>query len=498
MALLGRLLPRRRLLAALLAVAAITAYTLLVGANPSVVRAAIMGGVGMFGPLLGRRQVGANSLAFTAAVMCAFEPSLPWNISFQLTFMATLGLVLFGARLQEWVQGLLEQRMAKTWARRMADAVCEFFLLTLAAQAMTLPVTAIHFQRISLSAVLANPLILPVQSLVMVLGGLALLGGLVWIPLGQALAALAWPLLAYTLRMVELLAPLPGGVLVGTMDQAVGLAWYALMGALALGFYQVTFFKRWLRPAVIIIVAALLAGAVWRAALAAPDGKLHIMAFNVDGLPAVLVQGQNGQAILINAGDDDTRLANELSRRLAPFNPRLDAWLVTGKSATPLEAASLLASRYPPAQVNLGSAVPAGKNADADVAALQDAGVAVTNVQPGQELSLGEGATLRVLADTQDGTALLLEWGSLRALIPGGVALKDLKALGLDGVSALILGPADLETQTPDDWAELGAPVVVWQKVGARLDPPGWISLAGVDWVELTSDGSKLWAEVGK
>jgi competence protein ComEC len=74
---LGRLLPRRRLLASLLAIGAVTLYTLRVGANPSVVRAAIMGTVGMFGPLLGRRQVGANSLTFTAAVMCVFDPTCP-------------------------------------------------------------------------------------------------------------------------------------------------------------------------------------------------------------------------------------------------------------------------------------------------------------------------------------------------------------------------------------------------------------------------------------
>ena len=157
--LFGRLLPRRRLAASLIAIGVITAYTLLVGANPSVVRAAIMGTVGMFGPLLGRRQVGVNSLTFTAAVMSLFDPGLPWSISFQLSFMATLGLVLFGDPLQQGLERLLARRLSPAWAQRAAGPVCEYFLLTLAAQVMTLPITAIHFQRVSLSAVLALSLI---------------------------------------------------------------------------------------------------------------------------------------------------------------------------------------------------------------------------------------------------------------------------------------------------------------------------------------------------
>ena len=496
--LFGRLLPRRRLAASLSAIGVITAYTLLVGANPSVVRAAIMGTVGMFGPLLGRRQVGVNSLTFTAAVMSLFDPGLPWSISFQLSFMATLGLVLFGDPLQQGLERLLARRLSPAWARRAAGPVCEYFLLTLAAQVMTLPITAIHFQRVSLSAVLANPLVLPVQSLVMVLGGLALVGGLIFIPLGQALAALAWPLLAYTMRVVELLAPLPGGVMIGTMDQAVGLAWYAALGVMALGLVQVAFFKRWLRPAALIIGAALLAGAVWRGALAAPDGRLHVSAFNVNGLPAVLIQAQDGQFILVNAGDDTTRLVDELGRRLQPFDPHLDAWLVTSRSPSPLVAAQVLIARYPPASATFSSYQPAGKVRDETLAALKVAGVEMHTFQNGQGIELANGAQAQVLADTTDGTALLVEWQSFRVLIPGGVALKDLRALRLDGITALVLGPADLETQAAEEWSALAPAVVLWQRSGALIDLPGWLSLESCDWVELSSDGASLWTEIGK
>ncbi len=83
----GRLLGRRR--GALAAGLAIGAYTLLVGATPSVVRAALMGGLSLFARQVGRRQQGLNSLTLVAALMAVFNPNLPWDVGFQLSFTAT-------------------------------------------------------------------------------------------------------------------------------------------------------------------------------------------------------------------------------------------------------------------------------------------------------------------------------------------------------------------------------------------------------------------------
>jgi len=68
-------------------------YTVLVGANAAVVRAAIMGGLSIFARQVGRQQHGLNSLGFVAAVTALFNPHVLWDISFQLSFMATLGLI---------------------------------------------------------------------------------------------------------------------------------------------------------------------------------------------------------------------------------------------------------------------------------------------------------------------------------------------------------------------------------------------------------------------
>jgi competence protein ComEC len=91
--LFSRLLGRFK--GAVAAVLGIAPYTLLVGAEPAVVRAALMGGLALFARQVGRRQAGLNSLAGVAAVMAMFNPQILGDAGFQLSFGATLGLVLY-------------------------------------------------------------------------------------------------------------------------------------------------------------------------------------------------------------------------------------------------------------------------------------------------------------------------------------------------------------------------------------------------------------------
>jgi competence protein ComEC len=152
-------------------------YALLVGAEPAVMRATIMGAMAILGTQIGRRGSGLNTLVFTAAVMCFFDPYLLWDVSFQLSFAATLGLIVIGNPLLRWFTVWLEKRMPSEKARKEADPVGEYLLLTLAAQAASLPLMALHFHQVSLTSVIANPLILPAQPLIMMLGAVALLAG---------------------------------------------------------------------------------------------------------------------------------------------------------------------------------------------------------------------------------------------------------------------------------------------------------------------------------
>ena len=119
-------------------------------------------------------------------------------------------------------------------ARAIAEPVGEFFLLTLAAQIATLPLMAWHFHQVSLSAILANPLILPAQPLVMTLGAVAMLGGMIALAArrgaGVVRASLSRPIPPL---WCSGFAKLPGSLKVSES----GTSWLLILLALAAGIY---------------------------------------------------------------------------------------------------------------------------------------------------------------------------------------------------------------------------------------------------------------------
>jgi competence protein ComEC len=208
---------------ALASVVAIGVYTVLVGAQPPVVRAAIMGIIALPAYLLGRRLIGLNVLAFTAALMVFFSPSLILDVSFQLSFLATLGIMVFTDPLQVLFLRFMERFTHNDNENRWTNWVVEYLLVTLAAQFAVFPVILFHFNYLSIVSLPANLLILPVQPAVMVLGGIALVTGMLFLPAGQLIARLAWLPAFYSDQMAVWMGALP----FAAMRTSPGWAWPA-------------------------------------------------------------------------------------------------------------------------------------------------------------------------------------------------------------------------------------------------------------------------------
>lgn len=426
----------RRLLsrwwALLLAVLALAFYTVLVGGAPPVTRAALMGSIGLLGNQLGRRSSGANALTFTAALMSAFNPHLLWDVGFQLSFCATLGLVLFGDGLQRGLNGWLEQRLPPVWAARVAGPLGEYFLLTLAAQFMTLPIIVLHFERVSFSSLLANPLVLPAQPALMITGGLAVLAGLVVPVAGQVLAVLAWPLAAYTIRVVEALAVLPGGAVdVAGLSPLWVAAFYALV--LLAWRFRARLARYRLRPVLALMTLLLLCGVAWRTAADLPDGRLHVRTLSGGSQPALLVQTPGGRRVMIAAGGAWIERAGLLARELPFGDARLDALVVPPGEASSLQGLPDILRL--PGKAFVVPPMAQGRAADLLAEWLRQGGVPEQDWLPGAVLQLDDGARLMLLAANAKGAAFLLEWENLSVLLPGGLPRGQVEA-ALGGRSA--------------------------------------------------------------
>ena len=202
------LIGRRR--AVWLSLASILLYTLLVGAQPPVVRALIMSSIFILGAHLGRQREASIGLALAAALMAGVQPSLLWDVSFQLSFGATAGLI--------FIAPVLYRAFGRLWgstnaqpaspAIRMRKPVVESLAVTVAATAAILPLLLINFERFSLVAPVANLLLLPALPGIMLTGALA--AGLGSLPLAGPIAGwIAWPFLTYLTSLVRFLGDLP-------------------------------------------------------------------------------------------------------------------------------------------------------------------------------------------------------------------------------------------------------------------------------------------------
>lgn len=473
-------------------------YALLVGASPAVVRAAIMSSMALIAHQIGRRSAGFNTLAVTAGAMCLASPNMPWDPSFQLSFFATLGLMLYGERLQGGFTRLLEKRLPAQAARQIAGPAGEYFLLTLAAQVMTLPVILYHFRRLSISALAANPLILPPQPLVMVLGGLAVLAGLVSDPLAHAIAALAWPLTAYTIRAVELLAAIPGGsAALGDFNFTTLLLAYGLVLTPLAGLRWPNLFKNALKPGLLLAGAGLLAALLWRVVLSAPDGQLHLVIFDIKNSQTILVLGPGGETLLVNGGPSQIQLGDLLGRWLPPFARRIDALLVNSPKADDYSSLTSVLERYPPGLALWGCLPPDNRTAGRLADFIRDENIPAHLLQPGQALAFGREARVEVLAAADEGSALMLRWQNFRALLPGGIPPGRLSAQDLANLSLIVLEARDLEKTTPQQWLAYAPQAVIYTPQEGTLEPSGynWLNTRPGGWIAVTTDGKRMWVE---
>jgi competence protein ComEC len=131
--------------------------------------------------------------------MLFFNPLLlRWDIGFQLSFLATLGIV-FSSPI--WEKSFIKNNKAL--------GISEIIALSLSAQIFVLPIIAYNFHIVSLISLLANVLILPVVPLSMLLVFLAALSGFVFAPLSMVLAWLAFVPLTYEIKIIHILSQFP-------------------------------------------------------------------------------------------------------------------------------------------------------------------------------------------------------------------------------------------------------------------------------------------------
>lgn len=178
----------KRKTAIILSFIAIIFYTLLTGAQIPVLRAAVMVALAGVAQLMGRQKDTIWVLIVAAGLMLLINPGWINDLSFQLSFLATVGVVVVAPILLTYLKNL--------------PLIGQDLAVTLSAQVLVLPIIAQNFHQISFTGILANLLVLWTIPFIMILGVLTLLFGFLT----------SWAvniLLTYFVYIVEFFASVP-------------------------------------------------------------------------------------------------------------------------------------------------------------------------------------------------------------------------------------------------------------------------------------------------
>lgn len=196
-------------------------FVILVGASAAVLRAGLMGLLTLWGLYAGRKSQALFGLLWSALIMTLINPyTLIYDIGFQLSFAATLGILLFHPMLS----GVLPEWKRFVWIR-------ESLLLTLSAQITTTPFMLFYFGRFSLVSPVANLLVAPFIPLAMFFSGLSLL-------FGKTFAVAAW----VYLKAVETVALVLGRIPFADFGLQISVYEF-LISLLFLNFILIGFYK---------------------------------------------------------------------------------------------------------------------------------------------------------------------------------------------------------------------------------------------------------------
>jgi competence protein ComEC len=400
--------------AAWVSLAAIAGYALLVGVQPSVVRAAIMGAVYVLATISGRQHTSAIALMFAAALMTAVDPRVVDDVSFQLSFSATFGLATLAGPLRERLQSTANQRPA------IADfpltrPVIEMFSVTIAAVLLTMPISAVYFGQISLAAPVANLFVVPAFLAVGLTAGIAAAIDFVAPGLVEPTSWIAWPAAEYMIEAIRLFARVPGASL--TLHGVTKWHAVAFYAALLAGTWWLiarpapvveppprpkTTGRRALLPvggvAGLIALTTVVAGL----AISQPErGRLSVTFLDVGQGDAILIEGPEGNRVLVDGGPGSVPITRALSRNMPFDDRRIDLVVLTHAQSDHMAGLLTVVERYDVGSV-IDTALPGESGLyDAWESELHGSGATVTTANRGQSVDLGDGAALQVLAPDQ-------------------------------------------------------------------------------------------------
>lgn len=330
----------------LLALFGIWLYALLSGLRPPVMRASIMGTIFLFALFLGRPKSSIIALSFAGALMVGIEPRLLWDISFQLSFLAMAGLILFSPFFQSWGK-----------RTPIPTPIIDSLAYTSGAIIGTFPLIAYHFNIISFVGLPATFFALPSLPFIILTSAFVAGIGLFSLPLAKVLGWITWLFITYLIMLVEAFASLPKAFLIVKGISPVWIwAYYFGLGTVILFPRRLKGLFRWVKERgtylftklpkrELTFALLLIAILIWTAYLTLPDPRLMVSFIDVGNGDAILIQ-KGMRQILIDGGPNPQALNLALGKRIPFWDRTIEVIISTHPDADHLLGLIDILKRY--------------------------------------------------------------------------------------------------------------------------------------------------------
>ena len=541
---------RRRLFYIALPLVAVWLYVLMSGARPSALRAGIMASLFLAADVVGRQRNAPVALTFAAAIMVGISPLVLWDISFQLSFLAMVGLTLLTPLFRNLGRRMIAKVIGDGWGVGIAVVVTDSFSVSLGAILVTLPLVAYSFHLLSLTTLPATFIALPVLPVIIGVSFLVAVIGIWTLPAACVLGWMDWLFISYLILVVERFAALPF-VSISTDFWEAPIVWgYYIILALVIGFVahrkrmkdiasQLNEMTRkagsvvfrvadripmmWALISLVVVVIL-----IWTAVFVVPNDELQVSILDVGQGDAILIQ-KGSRQIVIDGGPDPEKMCLELGEEMPFWDRNIDLLVLTHPQDDHLAGLVEVLRRY-----NVKQVLESGLEYEISVYTewlklIEEKDVVCTQARVGLRIDVGEGTIIDVLhpsdefmedanPDVNDSSVVLrLTQGDISFLFTGDIeerAERSILHRNRDGLNVTVLKVAHhgSSSSTSERFLNVIEPQVavisvgegnrfghpdarVMERLAERIGDDNIYLTSEHGTITFTTDGEKLWVE---
>lgn len=285
----------------------IVLFTILSGGSASVVRAAIMAIIIIISEFFSQKPNTYASISFAILFILARNPLIICDVGFVLSFSGTLGIVLFEAKINNYMESKIKYNKETVYGK-VINLMIETLAVTISAQLAVTPIVLYYFNNFSCISILANLVIVPATGSITIVGIVMYITSLIYMPLAKLISYSVYSIIQFVILSSSFFAQLPYSTLLTPTPSIYLIIIYYL------ALYNMFFKKsRKVNIAILLIVSMLIIISNF------PKSYININMVDVGQGDSIFIETSKGKTILVDTGGTENSDYDVGEKILIPY-----------------------------------------------------------------------------------------------------------------------------------------------------------------------------------